>query len=86
MAHLILPHEEPSIKGGEVIWMERRDTGGICPLVKWIGTYGNYFEYLVPEEIAVAANYGDNFRCWRECPTDEERAAEPWRNLSEEDE
>ena len=83
MVKIIKPNEEQLFTDGDVIWVEYKNNPKLFPLIKWRSMYGNYDTYLHPNEISDAADYGDNYRCWYNKPTDAIRLNTAWENLSE---
>ena len=80
---IIEPRFEHLFADGDVIWVEYKNPPKLFPLVKWHGMYANYDTYLEPTEITDAADYGENYRCWVNKPSDNLRVNTPWKNLSE---
>jgi len=81
--HVMDSKELTSVPDGTVIWMENRifqtnplipEMAHLQPLVMYNGVYGNYFSYMLPDDIDNEADV----RFWNYRPTIETMNNTPW--------
>ena len=79
--HVMTPDELESLPEGAVVWQERHNykaNDRVMPFVMYGGILGNYYEYLVPDELRAADDIQMHFRYWNYRPTVETMEREPW--------